>query len=238
MIEERIEIACLLKYMSENAQPLGSGRAAEVLTAAGFSVSEATVGRLLRYMDSRGYTVREGFKGRILSPHGLDQVRDLLNAEDRRQYSERLAKMVRSHSLADLLETLVARRAIEKEIARLAALNITPEKAQKLGEIITEYRVADSDEVASCDVAFHRTLAKAAGNRVLKASLDLIRQDAQLSPVFGYIRTQLHGRVLLDHQRIYEAVVAKDPAAAEEAMINHIENLIEDVKKYWSRANR
>ena len=92
--------------------------------------------------------------------------------------------------------------------------------------------------MADGDVAFHQALAEAAGNKVLKAALDLIRQDAQLSPVFGYIREQMHRKVFSDHKQIYDAVAARDPLAAERAMVNHIENLISDVQKYWNRASK
>lgn len=236
-MEERAEIACLLKKMLENDEPVGSGIACELLTSAGFQVSEATVGRLLRTMDTLGYTQRVGFKGRILTALGRDYVNEISDLEYRQHYSEQLVCLVRSQNLDGLLETLVARRAIEREIARLAALNLNPEQAARLAVLVKEFESATGDRIAHGDVAFHQALAEIAGNKVLMAALDLIRQDAQLSPVLGYIRTQLHRRVFSDHKKILEAVLAKDSSAAERAMVNHIENLISDVKKYWSQAN-
>jgi len=223
--------------MNENPDPVGSGIACEVLAKAGFQVSEATVGRLLRQMDVLGYTERVGFKGRMLTPTGREYIGHVANRESRQRYSDQLADLVRSRSLDDLLETLVARRAIEREIARLAAINITPEQSARMSVIVNEYESAEGDRVAHGDVAFHQALAEAAGNKVLNAALDLIRQDAQLSPVLGYIREQVHGRVFEDHKKIYLAVAAKNPLAAEMAMVSHIENLVVDVSKYWSLAN-
>lgn len=237
-MEERAEVACLLNYMHENPEPVGSGIACEVLAREGFQVSEATVGRLLRYMDLQGYTQRVGYKGRTLTELGKRYLSHLEEKKSRRHFSDRLAEIVRSQCLDDLLDTLVARRAIEREIARLAALNITPEQAERLRSIVEAYKSAHGDRVADGDVAFHQALAEAAGNKVLKAALDLIRQDAQLSPVFGYIREQLHRKVFADHKQIYDAVAAGDPLAAEQAMVKHIENLISDVQKYWTRASK
>lgn len=233
-MKDRAEIAYLLKYLGENPAPVGSGIACEVLAKAGFQVSEATVGRLLRFMDTQGYTERVGYRGRILTPLGRKHIGRLADRESRQRYSDRLAELVRSRSLTDLLDTLVARRAIEREIARLAAINITPEQVEKLAVIITEYETGEGDRIAHGDVAFHKALAEAAGNKVLKAALDLIRQDAQLSPVLGFIREQVHSKVFADHKNIFDAVAAKDPPAAEQAMVAHIENLIVDVKNYWS----
>jgi GntR family transcriptional repressor for pyruvate dehydrogenase complex len=238
MVEERAEVACLLNYMNENPDPVGSGTACEVLAGEGFQVSEATVGRLLRYMDLQGYTQRVGYKGRTLTDLGRRYINHLAEQKSRQHFSNKLAEIVRSQCLDDLLDTLVARRAIEREIARLAALNITPEQAEGLWRIVEAYKSAHGDRVADGDVAFHQALAEAAGNKVLKAALDLIRQDAQLSPVFGYIREQMHRKVFSDHKQIYDAVAARDPLAAERAMVNHIENLISDVQKYWNRASK
>ena len=236
-MESKKEVACLLQYMRENPAPLGSGKASELLQAAGFQVSEATVGRLLRYTDQKGYTTRQGFKGRVLTGLGRETIKDFLQTADRLKYSEELAKIVRSHSLESLLETLAARRAIEREIARLAALNIRPAQVEALGLLAREYQSARGEKVAEIDVAFHQALAEAAGNRVLRASLDLIRQDAQLAPILSYIRAQLHRQMFLEHKKIYDGVAANDPAAAEQAMITHIESIISDVKKYWDLVN-
>lgn len=236
-MHERAEIACLLKYMNDSPAPVGSGTACEILTREGFQVSEATVGRLLRYMDSQGYTQRLGFRGRSLTDQGRDYIDRLADRENRQHYSDTLARIVRSQSLDDLLDTLVARRAIEREIARLAAQNITSGQAKELQVIVEEYKSAQGDRVADGDVAFHHALATAAGNKVLMAALNLIRKDAQLSPVFGYIREQLHRKVFSDHKLIFDAVTAKDSMAAELAMVNHIENLIADVQKYWTRVS-
>ena len=236
-MEERAEIICLLKYMSENPIPVGSGKASDVLNNAGFQLSEATVGRLLRCMDNGGHTDRLGYRGRVLTEQGQKYIDSILHRESRQRYSDQLSGLVRSKSMNDLIETLVARRAIEREIARLAALNITPSQVEQLAKIVLDYELAGGDRVAHGDVAFHQFLANAAGNKVLRAALDLIRQDAQLSPVFGFIREQVHSRIFTDHKMVFEAVAAKDSLAAEQAMVNHIENLINDVEKYWSLAN-
>lgn len=236
-VEERTEIVLLLKHMHQNPEPVGSGKACEVLGSAGCQVSEATVGRLLRQMDIQGLTDRLGFRGRVLTPKGQDMIISILQMESRQRYSDQLATMVRSRDLQDLLETLVARRAIEREIARLAAINVCTQQAERMAKIVADYELAGGDRVALGDVAFHQALAEAAGNRVLKAALDLIRQDAQLSPVLGYIREQVHGRIFADHKKIFDAVAAGDALAAEQAMVNHIENIIADVQKYWSLAN-
>jgi|SRR5690554_5206712 len=233
----RPEIICLLTHMNQCPEPVGSGKACEILISAGIQVSEATVGRLLRAMDAQGFTQRVGYRGRELTGKGRDYVNQYMERESRRRYSNKLAEIVSSNNMEDLLETLIARRAIEREIARLAALNHGPKQAADLTKIVRDYEHAEGDRIAHGDVAFHQTLAEAADNKVLKAALDLIRQDAQLSPVFGHIRERVHGRVFADHKSVLDAVLERDSLAAEEAMVNHIENLIDDVKKFWGLAS-
>jgi len=71
-MRERVEIVCLLKSMLGRQNPLGSGTACEMLAKAGFQISEATVGRLLKTMDNKGYTTRIGFQGRMLTDQGRE----------------------------------------------------------------------------------------------------------------------------------------------------------------------
>ncbi|MTI94813.1 MAG: FCD domain-containing protein [Firmicutes bacterium] len=238
-MEERAEVICLMQYMLNNPdEPIGSGKASQVIEAAGYQVSEATVGRLLRQLDIKGYTDRQGYRGRLLTEQGINFIKQLLGEEMRRRHSIALARQVRSRNKDDLIEILVARRAIEREIARLAAANSSDQQILQMSSLIETYETASTDAVAEGDVAFHELLAEAAGNKVLRAALNLIRQDGQLSPVLGFIRTEVHSRVFADHRKIFEAVKARNPEAAELAMVNHIESLIADVHKYWSRAGQ
>lgn len=99
-----------------------------------------------------------------------------------------------------------------RELARLAAENITDQQSVAMEEIVNGYLQQDID-VEEGDVAFHDAMAAAAGNQVLKAALDLIRQGGQLSPVFGYIRTHVHSQIFTDHYKVYQAIARRDPDA-------------------------
>lgn len=233
---DRPEIVALLTYMAQHPEPVGSGKACQVLRQAGFQVSEATVGRLLRWMDLEGLTCRQSYRGRVLTEAGREHIKRLREDQQRLRYSQLLAEQVRSRSLEDLQEILVARRAIEREIARLAAINANSEQIAAMSRL-AKTENPSIDDIAQHDVEFHQLLADAAGNSFLRAALNLIRQDAQLSPVLGYIRQQVQSQVFADHRNIAEAVARRDSLAAEQAMVTHIDNLIRDVKKYWSRAN-
>ncbi len=235
-MEEKQQLYCLLKFIGESDNPVGSGSACLALCNAGHQVSEATCGRLLRELDERGLTEKIGFKGRVLTSAGRDYLHTLVQEKKRYQFSQQLAKLVRSRNKEELLDILVARKAIERELARLAALKINNEQCRSLERTVNLSLNSDQN-VEESDLSFHNAITEIAGNRVLKAALNLIRQDAQLSPVLVYIRRQVHSKVFADHFQIFKAVASRNPDAAEKAMVEHIENLIVDVNKYWSHVH-
>ncbi len=98
-------------------------------------------------------------------------------------------------------------------------------KAARRGALLPEH-----------DVAFHRAIAKASKNKVLAAAYDFISQYGKLSPVMEYIRKSVGGTVAVDHAKIVDAIAAGDSHGAEMAMVAHVESLIGDVEKYWSKA--
>jgi GntR family transcriptional regulator, transcriptional repressor for pyruvate dehydrogenase complex len=233
-MEEKGQLFLLLKFIDESDKPVGSGTACVALCNANHQVSEATAGRLLRELDERGFTERQGFKGRVLTNEGREYLHKLTHENNRMIFSQELARIVKSRNRDELLDILVARKAIEREIARLAALKITDEQLEQMESTVSGHLNTENN-VEVGDVSFHNALADAAGNRVLKAALDLIRQDAQLSPILGYIRKQVHSKIFSDHLKIYQAVASRNPYAAEQAMVEHIENIMADVQKFWSQ---
>lgn len=42
----------------------------------------------------------------------------------------------------------------------------------------------------------------------------------------------------MDHQQILDAIVAGSPEQAEAAMVNHINQMIDDVKRYFAMQNQ
>ncbi|MDF2875687.1 MAG: hypothetical protein K0R22_2370 [Sporomusa sp.] len=220
--KENLEYDILSIINESNGRPMGCGSIAVKLQALGYSFSEATVGRILRDLDIAGLTEKAGFQGRKLSNSGSERLCDLAGKERRQKQGEELMAAVQGHTREQLLEVLIARRAIEGELAYLAAQNATPEEVRALQAALTAE-----------DVEFHNIIVNMAQNRVLAAAVSLIRQDTQLSPVLEHIRLQVHSLVHVDHQKIAESIGSGNGDKARAAMIEHINNLISDVEKYW-----
>ncbi len=235
LLERKHMIYYILKIISVSQAPVGSGFIRDNLKLKGFDVSEATVGRLLRELDVKGYTEKMGFKGRNLTSLGHQQLIKLEHEYKINKYGNELLNVIKFTGKQELLDILIARKAIESQLAKLAAKHITPDKLKELEKIIKDQQkhLEKGISIADDDVKFHKAIACAANNRVLDAALDLIRQHGQLSPIFEYIRKEVKSTVLLDHKNIYEAIALRNPDLSEKAMICHIENLEKDVEKYW-----
>ncbi len=226
----------ILAILDEKLEPLGSGHLSQYMLAKGFIISEATVGRILSQLDKKNITEKLGFQGRVITKAGREQLLQMQSFQQRREFGDRFIAILESRKEQDLLDILIARKAIERELARLAALYSTEAEIKSLETVLAEQQEfsAQKQLTAEHDVKFHQTIALAGKNKVLAAAMDLIRHDAQLSPILEYIRTQVGGELVVGHGEIVKAIKLRDPERAEKAMIEHIESLIQDVKRYWS----
>ncbi len=226
----------ILKAIHEADTPIGSGMIREELRLSGFDLSEATVGRILRDMDRQGLTQKVGFQGRNLTESGLRRLEELAGEKERAHFGNELLSTLQISGKKELIDILVARKVIERETARMAALNASDADVEHLRRIIERHDLNNRSGYGGVDedIQFHRLIGKIAGNKVLMAAMDLIRQDGQMTPIFEYIRKYVKSTVVTDHRKILHAIASRKPDRAEVAMIEHINNIIDDVEKYWS----
>ncbi|WP_395743171.1 FadR/GntR family transcriptional regulator [Prosthecobacter sp.] len=128
-----------------------------------------------------------------------------------------------------LRQLIEARSAIEPEIARQAALKARAADVKQLRSIHERLLAAEShDEAVEADIDFHRTLARIAGNEILKLMLeslaDLGRESRRVT--IGNVGRQ---RAIDHHAAILNAVAAHDAAAAAEAMKHHMDEAARDL---------
>ena len=132
-----------------------------------------------------------------------------------------------------LRENFEVRLMIEPQVARLAALNATPDDIAQLKavheKLLATARAGNTAETIGHDREFHRLLSQATRNKVLLA---LIRSLVR-SQIDGWI-SSLHvpGRMektMTEHGLILEAVADGDAEAAMVHMTAHLTNALEDV---------
>ena len=135
-----------------------------------------------------------------------------------------------------MLDILSVRRLLEKEIACLAAKKITSEECRRLGKILEDQRleIQQGSLGDAQDLEFHSLLGKISGNKILAQMVNLIMTQSQAYLEFSYIRKK-YSTAVTDHEDILKFFIKGDPAGAAESMVKHIDKIMNDVKKYFSK---
>lgn len=121
---------------------------------------------------------------------------------------------------------------IERGLVRDAALNATKEHIAELKTALqANYeQIADSEEFFRTDIAFHGVLYRISGNPIFAAVHEGF--TAWLAPNWARMERSrernLHN--YRAHKAIYDSILERDPARAEEALIDHLRGAWEFVK--------
>jgi DNA-binding FadR family transcriptional regulator len=128
-------------------------------------------------------------------------------------------------------ELIEARRLFEGEAAALAAASIDDAQLAQLEALMV--RMHDEDEIAGedADREFHMIIARSTGNGAIIATIENLWDWRNRSPLARNILARARGMGLEprinEHRRVFEALKARDPAAARQAMRDHLERVIE-----------
>lgn len=173
-------------------------RIVETQVAQQLGVSQGPVREALRDLELFGFVVSSPFRG--------TQVRQVSNE--------------------DLVDIYPIRAALEGIGARAAATRIDAPMLARLEMHLDQMREAaaqgDRDAHIDADVAFHRTIIEASGNRLLRQFWDSMRLATTTFVTNAMARRSLH-ELAERHAPLLAALRAHDPVAAEEAMRRHIE---------------
>ena len=221
----------VLEVLSDRLRPIGSSLIHEQLLASGHRVSEPTVGRILRDLDRIGLTTGHGHQGRTLTSRGRRQVDVLRDQRHRSGHVQAMVDNLRADSLDEILDLLAARRGVEREIARAAAVNATRRDLADMRAGYESMREGRSYE------GLHEILARASHNPVLESLYGVLTRDPAIARAVNRIASQ-RGQ-LVDvrfNQRLLSALAKKDPDAAERVVVDHLDELITTVREYWKLA--
>lgn len=135
--------------------------------------------------------------------------------------------------LMDLTET---RLLIETKAAELAARNATEEDLEQIREALREEEISRSGQPGvgkSKPMLFHRAVAAASGNVVLSQILEVISDlfESEQAMVFRIYSSKYNDQV--EHQKIFEAIEAKDETLAAERMKTHLQD-VRDILLQWN----
>lgn len=166
-----------------------------------WGVSQTPVREALARAEASGLVRREAHRGY--------RVAELLPSEE----FERLME------LRLLVEPWCAARAAGRADDAARAALAAAHEAMRAAPTGTAYR-----EYLRADVAFHEVLTAAAGNRFVGGALDRAGAHAHRFRRFGH-GVDDAAEALPEHQAVLDAVLARDPQAAEAAMRTHLEGV-------------
>lgn len=146
-----------------------------------------------------------------------------------KQPSTRLTELADSSELSRFLRAFEPRIVLETEVARLAAERRTRSDIDRARETIEALRraIAAGDLGQEQDIAFHDTVAQAAGNDFFGELLNSLRAPVTQAMNIGLelARGRSAGRrlrIIEEHTRVLDAIAAGDGDAAASYMKYHL----------------
>ena len=180
-----------------------------------YGVGRPAVREALQSLERSGIvTINHGERARVALPTAESLVAQVTRG------AELLLRMDPS-SLEHLKEVRVF---LETGMARLAAERADAAGVALLRERLdAHHRLADQPQhFVDGDLGFHTQIAAMSGNPIFPVII-----DAMLHWLAEYYQSLVHAPgaevlTLAEHERIYEAIAARDPVAAEAAMRGHL----------------
>lgn len=180
---------------------------------------------------------------RILEATGLVTVqhgKGIFISDSMKQEMEAFSSWLKNNETA-LIEHFDVRLIIDPKAAAAAAENADENDIFHMEEVCNDFLLKTKENntagLIKCDEEFHRLLAKSTKNKTLY----FVMKTMTNSLSEGWI-SSLHvpGRIektVGEHKAILEAIKKGDPKSAEQAMIEHLNKAIKDIKGSMNRNN-
>ncbi len=189
-----------IRALIDSGELQGGQRLVEAQVADQLAVSRGTIRDAFRRLVEEGLLRDVPRRGTYVVALGADDVRDLLDL--RAGLETRAARLVIEADRPELL------RPLEEALDRLAAAG----------------RSGDAAVVGAADFAFHEALCRASGSSRLLSVF--VRYEAELRTLLRSDQESLYRAgvdVADDHRRLLAALRTGDPALAESAVREHVE---------------
>ena len=225
----------ILKILSVAEHPSGAGVLCEALSRQGITISEAGIGRALRDFRNEGFLERVGFQGHRITTDGMARLKDLEEARHKADALKQLLNQTGSMKDYSVLDILIARKAIEVEAAAQAAIRATLEDVSRLEEIIkAQYERMDRNEdYTTLSSSFHIEILRIAAVPLLQMLYEFIGLSVQWHGFFIGTFKMYNQPLNKSHEKIVDAIRARDPEKASLAMNRHLDDVIKNAKKLF-----
>ncbi|MDL2253864.1 FCD domain-containing protein [Ruminococcaceae bacterium OttesenSCG-928-I18] len=224
---KKISTEKLLQKIEDFGTPVGA-----IYLSQEMDVSQATIGRLLKDTEDAGYLERIGNKGRQLTAEGRVFLQDQKNVQSKKRTANSLINYVANTSPEKLLEILQARKLLEGFTVRHACMNVTDAHLTELDDIMMEHiaEIRCGGLGNEQDLKIHLTIAKISGNMTIYQVLKLILTEDNAYKVLPSVDDSVRKNQMIQHSDIIQMVKEHNADRAEQAMQDHLDSVIENVK--------
>ncbi|TDQ46572.1 FadR/GntR family transcriptional regulator [Actinorugispora endophytica] len=163
--------------------------------------------------------------------HGAGVYVTSLRPDDLLETFGVVAEISRGQTLVELLQV---RRALESAATAAAAARITDAELAEVRRHLERIGEGGSvEEMVAADRDFHQAIVRAAGNETMAAIVDGLSSMTFRARVWrGHHSSGAVSRLHQEHERIYQALAARDPEAARSTAATHVLEV-----ETWLRAN-
>jgi GntR family transcriptional regulator, transcriptional repressor for pyruvate dehydrogenase complex len=140
----------------------------------------------------------------------------------------------------DVAHLLEVRKIIETGTAALAAKNRREEDLEAMAQALEEMKRVKGDEELGekADFQFHLAVSAAAGNPLLSTLLGqvselMIKTMKETRRLWLFSQQTTTENLVIEHAKIYHAILDKNEEKARMAMSEHLENVESLLKKYF-----
>lgn len=169
--------------------------------------------------------------------HKIRAALDHLQADGLVQIEPNRGATVKSLELAEVLDILVAREALEGGVAYLAAERVEANQIQQLAECLEIMRKALDegayDLYSATNKSFHQIIYDASGNQTMPQLIDSLRQRLARLQLRSILIPGRAKQSLAEHNAILQAMQTQDAPAAERAARAHLSGLRKAIEKAW-----
>ncbi|NJP36063.1 GntR family transcriptional regulator [Alkalicoccus luteus] len=140
-------------------------------------------------------------------------------------------KRVINPSEKDLINTFDVRILLEAHACRCAASFMDASELQELSACIHEARTGSNEEIMAANKRFHDLIVHSSRNKVLIETIERMQ-----SIIFLFRRTVVYHKrphLIDEHEEIFQAIEARDPALAEQLMKDHLRADLEFSLHAW-----
>lgn len=185
-----------------------------------YGVSRSVVNASVAELESLGYITVRPRKGIIVNDWKREGTLEVMRG----------VAAINAFDKDILTSILEARRCFECECARLAAIRATPQDLKEMKDLLDTARgLKTVEERTDYDRKFHHKVALMSGNIINALLIKSFERYGKTLLEMFYRMEGVFDFVLAKHEKLYRAILEKDPQRAEKEMdelLNHGENII------------